>query len=716
MPSLSRLDVGRVQASEVLDDAEIIAHAPAFLVRGEMARTAVASIPVLPPTCGWLSVSAPAAAAAGDEPRSLETLKAVMPDAIGVVVLSPPSPQPHVHTPHCEHAAPEPGELHGLGAAAAGKLHPRELVALMQLGDSAADTSICATALKALIDFTGGCGVKIEREASLTGFGSSAEVRIASAIDVGAPAVVVAAMRRHPSAANVIEWGCRALFNLSNCPVGATAALQEGAADAIIDAMLGSIDNSRVAEWGCLALYKIRSARAAAADAAADATTDEARACGLIVGILRAHKANPDVCCAAILALREYSVSSEGKHAAADANATTAVVAAMRIHAIDEQCTEWACSLLTRITSVPAGHSEALAVGAPAVVIAAMKNHAGSMGIMKNACSAIATLAAPQHAAQEFVLSGVASSSDAPQALVDAGAAPAVVAALLTHGPSNAGAAYWGCAALDGIASAPVGAQAALDAGAPAASLAAMRWHATDEDVAARGCRSLTNVGFPLAGKQAIIVAGGPAVVLQAMQAHPASEDVAVYGCWVIGNVGACASGSKASIDAGALDIISAALLHHASSEMICLNGCAALNNLLIHGAPATRAAAISAGAPKSVVVAISASVTVSWVAKYGSSVLLMLSDTPVGMSAVVAADGAAVAIKAMLAHAGDPEVAETGCSLLNLMVQVSFPEGRKAVRRAGGVAAVSAAIARHPASVIIRLKGNSVIRLLSNT
>ena len=85
------------QASKVLPDADIVAHSAALLGRMESARAAVEAIPVLPVTSPFLEVASMA---------SPEALRAAVAAIFGPLILSPPPPVPHVHTPHCSHSAP----------------------------------------------------------------------------------------------------------------------------------------------------------------------------------------------------------------------------------------------------------------------------------------------------------------------------------------------------------------------------------------------------------------------------------------------------------------------------------------------------------------------------------------------------------------------------------------------------------------------------------
>jgi len=86
-----------LQAAKVLDDVNIAAHTPILLDRAREAEAMVAAIPVLPVTSGFLALS---------PCPSSEAVKARVAEAMGTLLLSPPTPAPHVHTPHCSHAAP----------------------------------------------------------------------------------------------------------------------------------------------------------------------------------------------------------------------------------------------------------------------------------------------------------------------------------------------------------------------------------------------------------------------------------------------------------------------------------------------------------------------------------------------------------------------------------------------------------------------------------
>ena len=87
------------QGAAVLSDADVVAHSRVLLERGNAARAAVAAIPVVPATSGFLAVSAP-------EPR---VVREAVEAAMGVLAYSPPASAPHVHTLHCAHAANDAG-------------------------------------------------------------------------------------------------------------------------------------------------------------------------------------------------------------------------------------------------------------------------------------------------------------------------------------------------------------------------------------------------------------------------------------------------------------------------------------------------------------------------------------------------------------------------------------------------------------------------------
>ena len=75
-----------------------------------------------------------------------------------------------------------------------------------------------------------------------------------AAVDAGAPAAVVAAMRAHAGVAYVAGCGCWVLHNISLLAAGKAAVLAEGGRDVIAAAVR---DHPFAVEWGTVALAKL---------------------------------------------------------------------------------------------------------------------------------------------------------------------------------------------------------------------------------------------------------------------------------------------------------------------------------------------------------------------------------------------------------------------------------------------------------------------------
>jgi hypothetical protein len=109
------------------------------------------------------------------------------------------------------------------------------------------------------------------------------------AIDAGAAAVIVAAMRTHTDVSDVAKHGCAALRFIALLPAGQQAAVAADATATIIAAMRAHESTSDVASYGCCALTNIANfstGRQAAIDAGAHVT---------IASAIRANINNSDV-------------------------------------------------------------------------------------------------------------------------------------------------------------------------------------------------------------------------------------------------------------------------------------------------------------------------------------------------------------------------------------------------------------------------------------
>ncbi len=77
-------------------------------------------------------------------------------------------------------------------------------------------------------------------------------------IDAGAPAAIIAAMRtQHKDDSGVANYGCWALCNITELPAGQQDAVNVDAPAAIIAAICTHSDSADVAHFGCAALANI---------------------------------------------------------------------------------------------------------------------------------------------------------------------------------------------------------------------------------------------------------------------------------------------------------------------------------------------------------------------------------------------------------------------------------------------------------------------------
>lgn len=85
-----------LQASRVLESADVVAHGRLLLARHYAARAALDAVPVLPQTRAYIAVPA----------LDTNALDAALAHGIGFISLEVSAPAPHVHSPHCKHAVP----------------------------------------------------------------------------------------------------------------------------------------------------------------------------------------------------------------------------------------------------------------------------------------------------------------------------------------------------------------------------------------------------------------------------------------------------------------------------------------------------------------------------------------------------------------------------------------------------------------------------------
>jgi hypothetical protein len=294
------------------------------------------------------------------------------------------------------------------------------------------------------------------------------------------------------------------------------------------------------------------------------------------------------------------------------------------------------------------------------------------------------------------------------QSAVDAGAPAALVAAMRVHAAVSS-VAQFAAPALKNIACIQSGQQAAVDAGAPAVVIDAMRTHMAHSDIASDGCYALLNFAVVSAGRDAIINGGGVAMIVRAMRTHPTFANVAGNGALALKNVAVVQACQQACVDADAPLALVEALSAHGTSVAVASNACFALSSITT--IKAGQEAAVNALAPAAIIAAMRAHRDSEGVAGNGCFALLNIAAIERGQQACVDVGAPAVIVGAMNRHAGNASVSGNGCWALN-NIAWSLAHGKAAVREAGGVAAINAAMQRHDGAS--KLKGAEALSRLA--
>ena len=175
------------------------------------------------------------------------------------------------------------------------------------------------------------------------GTGEYTDAQRQSIVDAGGVAAVVAALRAHPTRADIATKGCAALSDISaGTEAQRQAVVSADGAAAVMAALRAHASNTAVVARGCSALSNI----AAGTDAQTQAVVAAGGAAAL-VAILRTHVTSAAIvtrCCAA---LSNIAAGTEmQKRAVVDADGTAAVVAALHVHSTSAAVTEHGCAAL----------------------------------------------------------------------------------------------------------------------------------------------------------------------------------------------------------------------------------------------------------------------------------------------------------------------------------------------------------------------------------
>jgi hypothetical protein len=236
-----------------------------------------------------------------------------------------------------------------------------------------------------------------------------------------------------------------------------------------------------------------------------------------------------------------------------------ALVARLRQHDTDAEVQAQCCRLL-----MSSQLSDETALAFLPAIVAALRAHPGHSKLQAYGCAVLGTICR----GRSGHLAGVAGVADGVRA---------IVGAMRTH-PAIGGLQSTACCALnlmfisaDGLC------DVAVDAGAVPAMVAALRAHVLcdDADVIAGALGRLFH-GRPTATAQAG-AAGAVAATVTLLRAHPASAAVQLAGCSVMGSLASDAESQKTALECGAFPAVVLALSAHAADVSIQTYGCRAL-------------------------------------------------------------------------------------------------------------------------------------------
>jgi len=350
--------------------------------------------------------------------------------------------------------------------------------------------SIVTAATDALLAFTGGAGLLDSREAAVGGAAEYA-ARCDAAVGMGIVDGLVKAIQWHAGSAAVVHRASAVLNNMTVGARGKALALQQGALATLVAALRAHPADANVARCACGALssiaYRDRDLPFGDADAAAGAAAPAA-----IVEVMRVHVGDALVLRRACPALSSISLSfaPHSRASAIEERAPAALVAILRAHTAAADVAAAASAALSSVLGTLKDHggaqarTDALAEGAIAALVAVLLAHAnaagGSVQAAHRACWALSYLADTEAGAL---------------AAIDAGAPAAIVAAMAVH-VTAAPLQEYASTALSFIATMAGGGRGAavVAAGGARAVINALMAHIGDGDVEYRGWRALLSL------------------------------------------------------------------------------------------------------------------------------------------------------------------------------------------------------------------------------
>jgi hypothetical protein len=474
--------------------------------------------------------------------------------------------------------------------------------------------------------------------------------------------LIVRALSSHRLDADLCAAACGALFKLAE---GVQGPLCVAAVPCIVAALEthskeDTVAAQLVSKWGCRALKSIAAAAPApAASSLGLEACERARALPAIVGALSAHVNNASVCIAAFAALRCFAraVDSAGAGAGAGAGAAAGALAALAAHPSAANV----CSVgLETLIAVHHASLDYILVSAAPAIVKSLTDHTGSKGNEGNADVCKWALKALHVLAR--------GSEEGAESCLEAGAAPAIVAAIgFHHKLAQQGAQQdvceSGCWALAAITASQKGRESCAQAGAAAAVVSMMR-HNSALATTESGCRALAQLAVNDKDAGAPFVDSRAAFALvSALKAHKGVADVCERACDALLII--CDAGSDsvaACVAADAVPAIVSALSSNHGAALVCGSGCRALASLATSEAGAAACAKVGALPAILAVLANPSAAEVVRVSGFTALASTMRVVSGGGETARVEARAVPAIVAALRFRLGEAVVCEAGC------------------------------------------------------
>ena len=512
-----------------------------------------------------------------------------------------------------------------------------------------------------------------------------AESREALIGQAGGVEVIARAMLQHPTSALLVQYACCTLKNLCRASEdNRDRVAQAGGIQAVVTGVNQHASDQTLSQQACILVRYLCTQLDQHNKESADSTErreliEQAGGVQAITNVLRQQPTVAVVVKCACWTLRFLtSASDDNRKRVAETGGAQAVVNAMKEHPSDQLVLELTCNVLTHLSShIDTEHlkesTERTALigeaGGVEAITKAMERHPTSVVLLKYACNALTDLSD--------------GNDDNRRRVVQAGGVEAVVKAMKKH-TSEALLLEHACAAILCL-SAPQNEKSHTEAnqrssfigktGAVEAIIRAMQHHPTAGLLLNYACGALENLCMSNDdNRRCVARAGGVQAVVKAMNEHVSDESLLEHACILLAYLSTHideqnakdSEGRRALIgETGGVEAVINALQRHPTAAVLARHSCKALGNFCL--------------------------------------------TNDLNRKRIAQAGGVEEVVKTMNKHASVELVLQHACILLSHLSlhqdkkQRTESEGRRAlIGQAGGVAAVTNAMGRHPTVVVL--------------